>query len=79
MPSVKIAELILCKLAPEFGYDPAVVAQYNNGFRNPVLSYLTAERVMFLVNDSGIDGVAAAIRRLVDDGLVRRATSPVDR
>ncbi len=75
VPAVRRAELILTELASEFGYDPARVARYNNGFRNPVLSYLTAERLVFLIDDSGTDAVAAEIRHLVEAGLVRRGTS----
>lgn len=75
MPSVRRAELVLRKLAPDFGNDPAIVAEYNNGFRNPVLSYLTAERVKLFLDDSGTDAVAMEIRHLAASGIVQRGTS----
>ena len=34
--------------APQFGFDPANVAVYNNNFRNVVLVYLSPERLAIL-------------------------------
>jgi hypothetical protein len=57
VPAVSAALLILARLAPEYGFDPAESAKYNNGFRNPVLSFLSAERVLIRYNNDGLTGV----------------------
>jgi len=56
-PAVSAALAILAKLAPDYGYDPAEPAKYNNAFRNPVLSFLSAERVLIRYNNDGLTGV----------------------
>jgi hypothetical protein len=56
-PAVSAALTILAKLAPDYGYDPAEPAKYNNAFRNPVLSFLSAERVLIRYNNDGLTGV----------------------
>jgi hypothetical protein len=56
-PAVSAALTILAKLAPDYGYDPAEPAKYNNAFRNPVLSFLSAERVLIRYNNGGLTGV----------------------
>jgi hypothetical protein len=56
-PAVSAALTILAKLAPDYGYDPAELAKYNNAFRNPVLSFLSAERVLIRYNSDGLTGV----------------------
>jgi hypothetical protein len=57
VPAVSAALTILAKLAPDYGFDPADTAKYNNGFRNPVLSFLSAERVLIRYNADGLTGV----------------------
>jgi hypothetical protein len=56
--------LILEKLAPEFEIDPKDRAAFNNKFRNPVLSCLSAERLMFVYTRRGIEGVRAEVKHL---------------
>ena len=48
---------ILAKLAPDYGFDPTDAAKFNNGFRNPALSYLSAERILIRYNHDGLAGV----------------------
>ncbi len=69
-PAVTIDQVILRTLAPEFGFDPNQVAAYNNGFRNPVLSFLTAERLLIIYGNSGLDGVRAEIDNLRRRGII---------
>jgi hypothetical protein len=56
-PAVTAAVAILVRLAPDYGYDPSDTSRFNNGFRNPVLSYLSAERVLMRYNSNGLEGV----------------------
>jgi hypothetical protein len=69
-PAVDIAELLLRTLAPEFGYDPASVGDYNNHYRNPALSYLSAERILMLYGNNGLPAVRAELRRLHVRGVL---------
>jgi hypothetical protein len=64
VPAVASAQAILEKLAPSFGYDPADKATYNNGFRNPVLSLITAERLLMIYSERGLEGVQAELQKL---------------
>ena len=41
-------QVLLQALAPQYGYDPTKTSAYNNQYRNPVFSYLTAERLMII-------------------------------
>jgi hypothetical protein len=63
-PAVAQVQIILAKLAPNYGYDPANAAVYNNGFRNPVLSFSTAEHLLMLYSDKGLAGVQAELDKL---------------
>jgi hypothetical protein len=56
-PAVTASLTILAKLAPDYGFDPADAAKYNTAFRNPVLSFLSAERVLIRYNADGLTGV----------------------
>ncbi len=69
-PAVSIDQVILKTLAPEFGFDPSQIAAYNNGFRNPVFSFLTAERLLIIYGNSGLDGVRAEINNLRKRGII---------
>jgi hypothetical protein len=69
-PAVTIDQVILRTLAPEFGFDANQVAAYNNGFRNPVFSFLTAERLLIIYGNSGLDGVRAEINNLRKRGII---------
>jgi hypothetical protein len=68
-PAVTIDNVILQKLAPEFGFNPAD-ANYFLAFRNPVLSFFTAERLEILYSDKGIDGVRQEVKKLRDSGVI---------
>lgn len=63
-PAVAESQIILQTLAPRYGYDPANVSVYNNGYRNPVLSFLTGERILMLYSEQGLAGVQAEIDKL---------------
>jgi hypothetical protein len=69
-PAIGNASILLAKLAPEFGYDPADTANYNNHFRNVVLSNFTAERLYIQYDKDGIGPVRAAIKQLREKGLL---------
>jgi len=69
-PAVSVDQVILKALAPEFGFDPNQTAAYNNGFRNPVFSFLTAERLFIIYGNSGLDAVRAEISNLRGRGLI---------
>ncbi len=69
-PAVTIDQVILRTLAPEFGFDASQAAAYNNGFRNPVFSFLTAERLLIIYGNSGLDGVRTEITNLRKRGII---------
>jgi hypothetical protein len=68
-PAIDMAELLLQTLASEFGYDPTG-ADYLNRFRNPALSYLSAERLLMLYGNNGIAAVRAELQRLHVRGIL---------
>jgi len=69
-PAVSIVQVLLQTLAPQFGYDPNATASYNNRFRNPVLSYLSAERLLILYGNGGLERVKAEINKLKQQGII---------
>jgi hypothetical protein len=69
-PAVSQAQIILAQLAPRYGYDPANASVYNNGFRNPVLSFLTGEHILMLYSSQGLAGVQAAVDKLKKDHII---------
>lgn len=69
-PAVAQAQLLLATLAPKFGYDPNQRAVYNTKYRNPVLSYFSAERLQIIYANAGLDAVAAEIGRLKAMGII---------
>ncbi|MGO9607646.1 MAG: hypothetical protein ACLQAT_30315 [Candidatus Binataceae bacterium] len=70
VPAAYQMGLVLAKLAPEFGFNPADAASFNNQFRNPVFSYLSAERLLFIYTRHGVDGVRSEIKRLRQLGVI---------
>ena len=64
VPAESEAEAFLAALAPEFGYLPADAVRYNWHYRNPVFSYLTEERLLFLFDKGGLDAVRTEIQKL---------------
>jgi hypothetical protein len=69
-PAVAQAQLLLAALASRFGYDPNQLAAYNTKYRNPILSYLSAERLQIIYANAGLDAVAAEIARLKAMGII---------
>ena len=69
MPAVGAVEIILEKLAPRFGVDPKS-SDYNVIFRNPVLSFLSAERLMMLYANGGLAADLAELDKLAAMKLI---------
>ena len=63
-PAVASVAVVLAQLAAEFGYDAGDTARYNTAYRNPALSYLSAERLLIIYSDQGANGVRRELRRL---------------
>lgn len=64
--AVAQVEVLLARLAPRFGFQPADTARYNQRFRNVALSQLSAERLLILYSAGGLDAVfdeLVALRR----------------
>lgn len=64
IPAVTEAQVVLQTLAPRYGYEPSAAARYNTKFRNPALSFLSAERILILYTTEGLDAVQAELDRL---------------
>src|SRR5947209_401704 len=62
VPVARTADEILRQFAPQFGFNPVDTANYNNHFRNPVLSNLTAEKLAMIFNAYGIEGAKNSIQ-----------------
>ncbi|HWK43184.1 MAG TPA: hypothetical protein VNT30_00580 [Stellaceae bacterium] len=69
-PAVAQTQFLLQALAPRFGYDPAKITEYNTRYRNPVLSNMSAERLLMVFSGTGVDGVAAELTKLKAAGLI---------
>jgi hypothetical protein len=69
-PAVAQAQVLLAALASNFGYDPNQRAAYNTKYRNPVLSYLSAERLQIIYANAGLDAVASEIAKLKVMGII---------
>ena len=63
-PAVTEMNRVLSVAAPQFGFNPADTANYNNKFRNRVLAYLSAERLLLIYSSSGLDGVVAEVNKI---------------
>jgi len=55
------AQSVLAAVAPRFGFSSTDTANYNNKFRNPVLSNIPAERLLMLYGNGGTGAVVNAI------------------
>ena len=64
MSAMVVAQKLLSKLAPEYGYDPADAARYNTKYRNRALAYLSAERLYMLYSNGGLEAVRAQLAKL---------------
>ena len=69
-PAVAEVEIALRQLAPQFGYDPTDVSRYNNSFRNPVFTFLTAKRLQIILGNAGLKGVKAQLDKLRSLGVI---------
>lgn len=69
-PAVTEVQIILATLAPRYGYDPSNASVYNNGYRNPVLSFSTAEHLLMLYSGQGLAGVQAELDKLKKDHII---------
>ncbi len=70
VPAVTIDQVILSAIAPQFGYNLSDTTTYNNRFRNPVLSYLSAERLLIIYGNSGLNGVKTEVNKLRQRGII---------
>ena len=68
-PAIPSVEAVLKKLAPHFGYDPTSVSDYQNRFRNVVLSFSSAERLLMIYSEDGLDGVKSELQHLKNEGV----------
>ena len=71
-PSITSVNSALRVIAPKFGYDPNDSGSFNNSFRNPVMSALTAERLFFILTNEGMLGLEREVRALVQSGLLAK-------
>jgi len=65
-----MVETVLAQLAPEFGFSTANPTTYNLGYRNRVLSSMTAERLQIIYANSGLDGVRQELQLLRKNGII---------
>jgi hypothetical protein len=68
-PAVVAVNVLLQSVASQFGYSSSD-ANYFWKFRNPVLSFLTAERLLILYSEQGIGGVVSEVEKLRDRGII---------
>jgi len=70
IPAVTSVQVLLATLAPRFGFDPADPGRYNPRFRNVALSHLSAERLLILYGNGGLEAVAAELSTLRRRGVL---------
>jgi hypothetical protein len=68
-PNVDLAELLLKTVAPDYKVDPNA-ADYVVKWRNPALTYLSAERIVMLYTNGGIAEVKKELDRLHKAGVL---------
>lgn len=64
IPAVTEAQVLLQIVAPQFGFDPADTAAYNNQFRNVVLAFLSPERLSVLFSQDGLGAIVTELDKL---------------
>lgn len=69
-PAVTAVETVLKTLAPNYGYDPTDTSRYNNSFRNPAFSFMTAERLLILYSQGGVAAVKTELDTLKVLGVI---------
>lgn len=68
-PAIMSVNVLLQSIGPQFGYSPADPDYYLK-FRNPVFSYLTAERLLVVYSQAGIAGVTTEVKKLHESGVL---------
>src|SRR5262249_57928489 len=68
-PAVADVEAMLRQLAPAFHVSPTS-SDYNTTFRNPILSYFAAERLLILYSNGGLPAVQAEVAKLRARGVI---------
>lgn len=76
IPAVTSAQTWLQQLAPEFGFNPSDRANYNIRYRNPALSFMTAERMLMIFNEKGIDAIRRDLQKLKAGGVFGPTPAP---
>lgn len=62
-PAVSEVQSVLAAVASRYGFSPADKTNYQTKFRNKVLSYISAERLLIIYSNYGADGVVAEISK----------------
>ncbi len=70
IPAITESQVILAKLAAQYGYDPVQTADYNTRYRNPALTYLSGERILILYTTKGLAAVQAELDVLRARGVI---------
>jgi hypothetical protein len=68
-PAIDAMNIVLATLAPEFGHNPTD-ADYFLSFRNPIFSYMTAERLLIIYSEKGSDGIRQELKKLQARGVI---------
>jgi len=69
-PAVSVAEILLRDLAMRYGYDPIDVSRYNRMYRNPALSYMSAERLLVMYSQGGRAAIIRELDLLREHGIL---------
>ncbi len=69
-PAVSITQILLRELAGRYGYDPLDVSGYNRRYRNPALSYMSAERLLIMYSQGGMALVTRELELLREHGIL---------
>jgi hypothetical protein len=75
VPASAQLESLLPLVAPEFGYSTSDMAAFRNGFRNPILSFDSADRLAEIYRAGGIAALKKELARLESRGAFRRGHS----
>lgn len=68
--AANLADLVLARLAGQFGYDPADGPRYRTAYRNVVLARLGADHIQLRNQRGGLAAVAADLRNLRRRGVI---------
>lgn len=70
IPAITVSQVVLADLAPQYGYNASDTANFNNKFRNVVLSYFSGERLEMIYGQTGLTGIKAELDKLRAQGLI---------